>query len=127
MRILLDTCDFLWFISGDPALPALTRQEVQSSANEVFLSVVSFWEIVIKHALGKLPLPQSPEGYIPAQRDLHGIRSLPLEESSVRRLVGLPSHHRDPFDRMLVCQAQAKGMHLASSDPLVRQYPVTLL
>lgn len=74
MRILLDTCDFLWFISGDAALTARTRQELQNSSNEVFLSAVSFWEIVIKHTLGKLPLPQSPEVYIPAQRDLHGIR-----------------------------------------------------
>ena len=127
MRILLDPCDFLWFISGDAALPARTRQEVQNSSNEVFLSAVSFWEIVIKHALGKLPLPESPEVYVPAQRELHGIRPLALEESSVKRLVGLPARHRDPFDRMLVCQAQDYGMHLASSDPLVRQYPVTLL
>ena len=127
MRILLDTCDFLWFISGDAALPAQTRQEVQNPSNEVFLSVVSLWEIVIKHALGKLRLPQSPDLYIPAQRDLHRIRPLALEESSVKRLVGLPAHHRDPFDRMLVCQAQDYGMHIASSDPLIRQYPVTVL
>ena len=72
MRILLDTCEFLWFISGDAALAARTKQEVENPANEVFLSVVSFWEILIKHALGKLPLPQPPEIYIPAQRDLHG-------------------------------------------------------
>ena len=72
-------------------------------------------------------MPESPEVYIPAQRELHGIRPLALEESSVKRLVGLPARHRDPFDRRLVCQAQDYGMHLASSDPLVRQYPVTLL
>jgi PIN domain nuclease of toxin-antitoxin system len=127
MRILLDTCDFLWFISGDAALATQIRQEVQNPGNEVFFSVVSFWEIVIKHALGKLPVPQPPDVYIPAQRDLHGIRPLALVESAVKRLVGLPKRHRDPFDRMLVRQAQDGGMHAASSDPLVRQYPVTLL
>src|SRR5438105_15787078 len=127
MRILLDTCDLLWFISGDPALPARTKQEVQNPQNEVFLSVVSLWEVILKHGLGKLPLPQPPDLYIPAQRDLHGIRPLILEESSVKKLVGLPAIHRDPFDRMLVCQAQDYAMHLASSDPIMRQYPVTLL
>ena len=89
--------------------------------------MVSVWEIVVKHRLGKLPLPQPPEVYVPAQRALHRIASLSLEESAVKRLAGLPSIHRDPFDRMLVCQALDGGMRLASSDPVMRQYPVTLL
>jgi PIN domain nuclease of toxin-antitoxin system len=127
MRILLDTCDFLWFISGDAALSEETRRHVQDAGNEVFLSVVSVWEIVVKHALGKLPLPQVPEVYVPAQRELHRISSLALEESAVRRLASLPSIHRDPFDRMLVCQALDGGMRLASGDPMMRQYPVVLL
>jgi PIN domain nuclease of toxin-antitoxin system len=127
MNILLDTCDFLWFISGDSALPERTRMAVQDPQSQVFLSVVSLWEIIIKHALGKLPLPQPPENYIPAQRIAHGIRSLGLNESSVTRLAGLPPHHRDPFDRMLVCQALDLGLHLASSDPVMRQYGVTLI
>jgi PIN domain nuclease of toxin-antitoxin system len=67
MNILLDTCDFLWFISGDSALPTRTRTAVQDPQNQVFLSVVSVWEIVIKHALGKLPLPQPAELYISGQ------------------------------------------------------------
>jgi PIN domain nuclease of toxin-antitoxin system len=127
MRILLDTCDFLWFISGDAALSEATRRDIQDARNEVFLSVVSVWEIVVKHGLGKLRLPQSPEVYVPAQRELHRITSLALEESAVRRLAGLPSIHRDPFDRMLVCQALDGGMRLVSSDPVMRQYSVTLL
>ena len=126
MKILLDTCDFLWLITGDASLPAKTRQEVQAPANEVFLSVVSVWELVIKHRLGKLPLPQSPDVYVPAQRERHRIQSLSLDESAVKRLVSLPTLHRDPFDRMLVCQALEQGLHLASSDPMVRQYPVPL-
>jgi len=119
MTLLLDTCEFLWFISGDAALPARTKHEIQNPNNEVFLSVVSLWEIIIKHTLGKLPLPQSPDIYIPAQRDSHGIRSLSLEESSVKKLAALPLIHRDPFDRMLVCQAQDYGILLASADPLI--------
>ena len=97
MNILFDTCDFLWFIAGDSALPEKTRTTVQDPQNQVFLNVVSLWEIIIKHALGKLPLPQPPESFIPAQRTAHGILTLSLDESSVKRLAGLPSHHETPL------------------------------
>lgn len=127
MKILFDTCEFLWFISGNPALSLRVKQEAQKASHEVFLSVVSLWEIIIKYNLGKLSLPQTPDLYIPAQRQLHRITSLSLEESSVKRLIALPTLHRDPFDRILVCQAQDYGMHLASSDPVVAQYPVKML
>jgi PIN domain nuclease of toxin-antitoxin system len=112
MMILLDTSEFLWFISGNSALATKTKEEIQKPENEVFLSVVSLWEIIVKHALGRLPLPQSPEIYIPQQRDAHRIQSMDLAESSVKRLTALPALHRDPFDRMLICQAQDLGLHL---------------
>jgi PIN domain nuclease of toxin-antitoxin system len=127
MIVLLDTCEFLWLISGDSRLPARVATAVTSPANEVYLSVVSFWEICIKHALAKLSLPQAPDVYVPQQRQRHGIDVLNLDELAVARLPHLPTHHKDPFDRMLICQAQAYGMSLASSDPLIRQYPVALL
>jgi PIN domain nuclease of toxin-antitoxin system len=127
MRILLDTCEFLWFVSGDARLSPDVASAVREMQNEVFLSVVSFWEIAIKHGLGKLPLPQPPAQFVPLQRQKHFITALNLDEAAVARLSGLPNLHRDPFDRMLVCQAQAHDLKLASSDPLVRQYPVTLL
>jgi PIN domain nuclease of toxin-antitoxin system len=109
MRVLLDTCEFLWYVSGDASLSLKTKQEIQNPNNDVFLSVVSLWEIVVKHNLGKLPLPQKPEIYVPAQRELHRVQALSLEESSVKRLSSLPEIHRDPFDRMLVCQALEHG------------------
>jgi PIN domain nuclease of toxin-antitoxin system len=127
MIVLLDTSEFLWLISGDQRLALTVQTAVQAASNEVYLSVVSFWEICIKHALGKLPLPQPPGLYVPLQRERHGIDSLNLDEAAVAKLPQLPAHHRDPFDRMLVCQAQAYGMTLASSDPLIRRYPVALL
>jgi PIN domain nuclease of toxin-antitoxin system len=127
MRILLDTCEFLWFISGDSRLPVTTKQAIQNADNEIYLSVVSLWEITVKHSIGRLPLPQPPATYIPLQRDKHGIQSLSLEETSVQRLATLPAIHRDPFDRMLVCQAQAHNLQMASSDPLIKQYSVVLL
>lgn len=127
MRILLDTHIFLWFISGDPRLPTSIQQAIRNPANNVFLSSVSIWEAIVKHQIGKLPLPQPPELYLPFQRQRHGIASLALDEQSVLRLAQLPPLHRDPFDRMLVCQAMEHAMSLASTDPAVRAYPVALL
>jgi PIN domain nuclease of toxin-antitoxin system len=127
MKILLDTCEFLWLVSGDAKLSTSFSVAIRDPNNQVFLSAVSFWEISIKHNLGKLPLPQPPAQFIPEQREIHFITPLALDESAVARLGGLPALHRDPFDRMLICQAQALGLALASSDPLIRQYPVTLL
>jgi PIN domain nuclease of toxin-antitoxin system len=90
----------------------------------VFLSPVSIWEALVKYRLGKLPLPASPEIYLPDQRRRHGIETLPLDEPSVARLAGLPDLHRDPFDRMLVCQALEHELTLATVDLAVRAYPV---
>lgn len=127
MRILLDTCEFLWLVTGDAKLSPQTISAVRDPQNEVFLSVVSFWEISLKHGLGKLPLPGPPVQFIPLQRDKHLIAALSLDEAAVAQLNGLPRLHRDPFDRMLVCQAKAHSLTLASSDPAVRKYPVDLL
>ena len=101
MRLLLDTHIFLWFISGDTRLSFDWRESIQEAENEVYVSVVSFWEVMIKHALGKLPLPQPPAQYLPLQRARHQLASLTLDESSVRHLASLPAVHRDPFDCML--------------------------
>jgi len=127
MRILLDTCEFLWLVSGNAKLSPAVAAAVRDPQNQVLLSVVSFWEISLKYSLGKLSLPELPAQFIPQQREKHLIAPLALDEAAVAQLSGLPAMHRDPFDRMLVCQAQAHGLTLASSDPLIRQYPVALL
>ncbi len=80
MRILLDTCDFLWFITGNPLLPSTRQSALRDPENQVFLSVVSLWEICVKHTLGKLPLPEPPESLIPPKREEHGIYSMNLRE-----------------------------------------------
>ncbi|RMG15497.1 MAG: type II toxin-antitoxin system VapC family toxin, partial [Cyanobacteria bacterium J055] len=105
MNILLDTHIFLWFISGDSRLSADVRDAIRDSDNIVYLSVASIWESIIKYQLGKLPLPEPPEFYLPKQRILHQISSLSIDESSVALLAQLPALHRDPFDRILICQA----------------------
>ena len=127
MKILLDTCEFLWLVAGDAKLSPHFAAAVRDPQNEVLLSVVSFWEISLKHRLGKLPLPQPPAQFVPEQREKHFIAPLLLDEAAVAQLSGLPGLHRDPFDRMLICQAKAHGLTLASSGFLVQQCPVALL
>jgi PIN domain nuclease of toxin-antitoxin system len=127
MRILLDTHIFLWFISGDSQLSTDVRNGIRDPDNEVYLSAISVWEAIIKYQLGKLPLPEHPETYLPKQRDLHQIASLALDESSVMQLAKLPPLHRDPFDRMLICQALQNGLTIATVDSAVRAYPVSVM
>ena len=127
MRLLLDTHVFLWFISGDERLPETIRDDIRDSANEVYLSVVSLWEAMVKHQLGRLPLPQPAEVYLPTQRERHQIASLALDEASVSQLAHLPPIHRDPFDRMLVCQAMQHGLTIVTVDDLICRYPVPVL
>ena len=124
IRLLLDTHVFLWFISGDEKLVSGAREDIRYPGNEVYLSVVSVWEAMIKHQIGKLPLPQSPEKYLPEQRQRHRISSLVVDEASVARLAGLPLLHRDPFDRLLICQALEHDLTLITVDDAIRAYPV---
>jgi PIN domain nuclease of toxin-antitoxin system len=127
MRLLLDTHIFLWYISGDPHLPTVVRDAIREPANAVYLSVASVWEAVIKHALGKPPLPAPPAEYLPRQRAAHKITPLPLDEGALLHLAALPPLHRDPFDRILVAQALQHGLTLATVDDAVRAYSVPLL
>lgn len=127
MRCLLDTCVFLWVVAGSESVPLRVRAVLADPDNEVLLSSVSGWEIAAKHSLGKLPLPSRPDIFVPAQRAAHGIESLALSEEHVLSLHKLPALHRDPFDRMLVCQAIVDGLVLVTPDDVVTQYPVRTL
>ncbi|MDZ7363633.1 MAG: type II toxin-antitoxin system VapC family toxin [candidate division KSB1 bacterium] len=127
MKLLLDAHIFLWYISGDKRLSDDKRASIQDLNNEVYLSVVSIWEAIIKYHLGKLQLPQPPEVYLPVQREKHQILSLTLDEKSVAHLAQLPSIHRDPFDRMMICQANVHGLMLMTDDEIIHKYPVQIL
>lgn len=127
MKILLDTHIFLWFISGDTRLSESLKEIICEPDNEVYLSVVSVWEAIIKHQLGKLPLPESPEIYLPKQRQRHLICSLPVDEESVAQLSQLPPIHRDPFDRMLISQAMQHKLTILTVDDAIRAYPVAAI
>ena len=127
MSLLLDTHIFLWFLLADTRLPVVSADALRDPSNEVFVSVVPLWEATVKYQLGKLPLPQSPELYLPRQRQRHQFSSLALDEAAIVQLTKLPRLHNDPFDRMLVCQALQHGLTLVTADAAVRAYPVAVL
>ncbi len=127
MKLLLDTHIFLWYITADARLSALFRDAIREPKNDVFLSAVPLWEAAIKYNLGKLPLPQSPEIYIPNERQRHQIKSLALHENDVKELINLPNLHRDPFDRILICQALANSLTIITVDAQIQNYNIQYL
>ena len=124
MKLLLDTCSFIWITTDASELSRRARELFADPNNDIFLSSVSVWEIAVKNRLGRLPLPASPEVFVSSQRERHGIESLSLDEESCLQLLRLPPIHHDPFDRMLVCQAVVHGLSILTPDPLVTQYPI---
>ena len=123
MKLLLDTCTFLWALSGEPPLPVRVAAMVQDPDNEVFLSAASAWEIAIKCAAGKLRLPEDPARFVPAMRAERGFTALAVDEESALHVTKLPPLHGDPFDRLLVSQAIVHGMTILTPDPIVARYP----
>jgi PIN domain nuclease of toxin-antitoxin system len=128
MRLILDTCTFIWVASAEHRLSGLARDLITDSDNEVLVSAASAWEIGVKHALGRLPLPQgqSPAAFIPEARSRHRLDPLPIDEADTFELARLPPLHQDPFDRMLICQAIARQAVIVTPDPLIGQYPVAV-
>ncbi|MDH3504837.1 MAG: type II toxin-antitoxin system VapC family toxin [Nitrospirota bacterium] len=124
MKVLLDTCTFLWIITDNKALSSVSRDFFSDPSHEIFLSAISVWEMLVKFSLGKIQLPTPVDQFIPQQRERHGIGSLSLEEASTGHLPKLPLHHRDPFDRMLICQAIQHELTILTPDPLITQYAI---
>ncbi len=124
MNILLDTCTFLWLISGSDELSDTARRVFTEPANEVYLSAASCWEISIKWSLHRLRLPEEPGLFLPKQHDLHFIEPLPITENATFHLHKLPRLHQDPFDRILICQAIEHSLVLLTPDSLITRYPV---
>ncbi|MFZ5997808.1 MAG: type II toxin-antitoxin system VapC family toxin [Nitrospirota bacterium] len=127
MRALLDTHAFLWWLTDDPQLPQNIRDIIADGSNELYFSAASCWEIAIKAQLGKLMLPDKPAVFISDQLAINGIQSLPIQSSHALHVFNLPALHRDPFDRMLIAQAQLENMPIITSDPLIALYQVQLL
>lgn len=127
MRALLDTCTFLWAVSAPAELSSRVRELLVDPENEIFLSSVSAWEIAVKVAIGRLEIDGEPARFVPDQRQRHGFAALPLDEESALHVARLPTFHKDPFDRMLICQALVGGLTLLSPDPLIRAYPARVV
>jgi PIN domain nuclease of toxin-antitoxin system len=126
VRLLLDTHIFLWYIGGDRRVHGRFRTAIEN-ADAVYLSVASVWEVTIKYHAGKLSLPEAPHPWLTRQREQHGIESLPIDENAVAHLPKLEPHHRDPFDRILVCHAIEHGLTIATVDPVLSRYPAKIL
>ena len=116
MKILLDTCAFLWLTNDAKELSEQAKNLFQNMDNSVYLSSVSVWEIVVKNKLGKLPLPDAPERFIDEQCENHFIENMSLDNKAIFHLTELPTYHRDPFDRMLICQAIEHDLTILTSD-----------
>lgn len=121
MKLLLDTCTFIWLLSGERKLPEHAREAIERG--DVYLSAASAWEIAIKYAKGSLLLPTPPDRIVPAARNRYGLTPLGIDEESALHVAKLPRLHADPFDRMLVSQAIVHGLTIVTPDPLVTQYP----
>jgi PIN domain nuclease of toxin-antitoxin system len=113
--------------NGSSRLSKPAAKWFSDPSNEIFLSVVSVWEIAVKYLLGTLRLPAAPIYFVTNQRESHGISALPLTEEEVLYLPKIPKLHRDPFDRMLICQAVVNGLAVLTPDELVSQYPIRTL
>ncbi|MBI2688513.1 MAG: type II toxin-antitoxin system VapC family toxin [Acidobacteria bacterium] len=127
MRLLLDTCTFLWLGLNSDKVTKKVQSAFLNPDNEKFLSAASAWEISMKYGLGRLPLPKRPDYFIAEGREKSGIESLPIDEESALFAASLPRLHADPFDRILVAQALVHGMVLVTSDEILSQYPVRIL
>ncbi|MCX6606357.1 MAG: type II toxin-antitoxin system VapC family toxin [Acidobacteria bacterium] len=127
MKILLDTCAFLWFLQDSPQLTPTAKAHIMDPANEVYLSAVSVWEIARKYAQGGLTLPSHPSSLIPAVRRNSGIDSLPLTEVDSLAAEKLQLFHKDPFDRMLIAQALMGGLAIITADRAFDPYPVRVI
>lgn len=127
MRVLLDTQVWLWMLAAPDRLSSQSRALLVAAENELLLSAASAWEIAIKHGLGKLQLPESPAKYIPRMMVHTSVTPLPIHHRHALHVAELPEHHRDPFDRLLVAQAQVEGVPIMSADRHFRQYDVEVL
>jgi PIN domain nuclease of toxin-antitoxin system len=112
----------LWWFTQPKQLSEETIASIADETNELWFSVASIWEMGIKVAIGKLPLPEPLDGYISSRMSQLGARSLEITATHALRAAALPLHHRDPFDRMLIAQAQLEGMTLVSVDAMFGQY-----
>jgi PIN domain nuclease of toxin-antitoxin system len=127
VRLLLDTHTLIWYYQTDPKMSATARTLIEDPANGVLVSPASYWEVAIKLSTQR-PLLQVPfAAFVQEAIFDNGFTILPIEPRHCDRLIGLPPHHKDPFDRMLIAQALAEGIPLVSADAALDPYGVQRL
>lgn len=122
MRILLDTHCWLWMQMAPERLAGSVRELLADPDHRLYFSAASSWEIAVKWALGKLPLPASPAEYVPSRLERQGVEGLPVHHRHALMVASLPHHHRDPFDRLLLAQAQAEDLAFLTADRQLAAY-----
>lgn len=122
MKLLLDTHTFLWFVNGNSQLSLRARLAIEDLNHERFFSIASVWEMAIKNGLGKLPLAEPIETFVPTQLRTNRIDVLPITPEHAFRAGQLPFHHRDPFDRIIIAQSLAENIALVSADSTFDSY-----
>ncbi|MDC0677675.1 type II toxin-antitoxin system VapC family toxin [Sorangium atrum] len=127
MKLLLDTHVWLWAVLTPERIAATARQAIEDPHNTLLISAASAWEIAVKHAIGKLPLPEKPELLVPRVIAALEAIELPVTSRHAISSAALPYHHRDPFDRLLVAQALCEGAALVTVDELLTRYGATVL
>lgn len=127
MKLLLDTCTFLWLMMDCKEISPALLEVLANPMNERYLSTASVWEIVVKWNLNKLKLPKPPTEFLAECRENGKIRSLPIDDASALQLHKLPKTHHDPFDRMIICQAIEHGMTIVTNDSKIECYPIKTL
>ena len=127
MKVLLDTHTFLWWITDDNRLSSSAREVITNGDNELFLSAATGWEIAVKAQLGRIKLPKEPHSFIAEQLRLNSIQSLPIHMSHALHVYSLPNHHRDPFDRMIIAQAQLEELPISTTDCQMAKYEIKVI
>ena len=127
MRYLLDTHVWLWLQADTVRIRPDLLDQLRDRRSELLLSVASSWEIAIKWAIGRLPLPEPPPVYVPSRMQRSGVSGLAVEHAHALHVATLPLHHRDPFDRLLIAQAQLASLPIITVDPVFDAYDVTVI
>jgi PIN domain nuclease of toxin-antitoxin system len=127
VNLLLDTCAFLYWVSGSPKLSARAREAIENTANRIFLSAASAMEIATKQRSGKLILPDAAHVYVPKKLEEHAFERLDSTIDHALHVYSMTWHHKDPYDLPILSQSILLGMPIVSDDSLFGSYPVTVL